>query len=103
MGIAKFASRISGSQFATSGLSGALTVASGNPVQVCGIHFSGDTANATVFTVTDADDTTLYTVHLLTGGTSYNIQVPALYDNGIKVQSNRTGASVAVFHNSPGN
>ena len=103
MGIASFASRRSSSQFGTSGLAGALTVANGNPIQVCGIHFSGAVASATVFTVTDTDDTTLFTVHLLTGGTSYNIQVPALYDNGIKVQSDQTAASVAVFHNSPGN
>lgn len=105
MGIANFASRVTGSQFAATGLAGALTVASGQPIQVCGIHFSSAVGTDAIFTVTDNDDITLYTVHLdaATGGASYNIQTPALYDNGLKIQSDTAAASVAVFHNSPGN
>lgn len=95
------ASQISSSQFASGALT--LTVASGNSIRVCGIHFTGAVASATIFTVTDNDDTTLYTVHLLTGGTSYEISAEVVYSNGLKIVSDKVAASCAVFHTSAGN
>ena len=100
MGIASFASRHTGQDFTATGSAGALTVASGEPVQVFGIHFSSDTAS--VFTVTDGADVALFTV-ALEASTSYNLQTCWHADAGIKVQNSQTDGSVAVFHNSPGN
>lgn len=102
MGIGKFASRHSTQLFTTSGVPGALTVVNGEPVQVCGITFSTTTANATVFTVTDASDTALFVVNLA-ASSSFEHSVPWIADAGIKIQSNRADGRVVVFHNSPGN
>jgi hypothetical protein len=96
----KFASRRSHKVFTATGSGGALTVASGSPVQVCGIAFTSVTTS--IFTVTDADDTTLFIV-AATAGTTRQVSVPWLADNGIKVQNSQTDGSVVVFHNSPGN
>ena len=96
----KFASRRSHKVFTATGSAGALTVASGNAVQVCGITFTA--VSAAIWTVTDTDDTTLFVVSM-TANASFEESIPWLADNGIKVQSNKTDGSVVVFHNSPGN
>ena len=100
MGIASFASRHTGQDFTATGSAGALTVAAGEAVQVCGIHFSSDTKS--IFTVTDGADVPLFTVALL-AETSYEISANWIADAGIKVQNSQTDGSCVVFHNSPGN
>ncbi len=100
MGIANFASRHTGQDFTVADLAGVLTVASGEPVQVFGIHFTSDTTS--IFTVTDGSDTALFTVRL-EAATSYNLQTCWLADAGIKVQNSVGDGSCMVFHNSPGN
>ena len=100
MGISNFASRNSHKVFTATGSGGALTVASGEPVQVVGIEFTAVTA--AIFTVTDGSDTTLFLV-AVAAGTSHNLQSCWHADAGIKVQNNQTDGSVVVFHNSPGN
>ena len=95
------ASQITTSQFATGALT--LTVASGNPIRVCGILLSTGTAAAqTQFTITDNDDTTLFEVPSLTD-TSFFIDVESIYNNGLKIVSDKVASSCAVFHTSAGN
>jgi hypothetical protein len=103
MGISQFASRRTVSQF-PAGTGAELTVANGEPVQVCGIHFSGTVDASTVFTVFEGDGTTvMFTVHLDALEAPYNMDTAFLADAGISVGSDTAAASCAVFHNSPGN
>ena len=105
MGIANFASRNTYKAFTASGTSGALTVAGGGNIQVSGFVFESTSNNGTIFTVTDADDNTLFTflqVANLTGSSSH-VDICFMADAGLKIQSSRNDGSVVVFHNSPGN
>ena len=99
----KFASRQTEQTFTVTGTNGEVTVVSGNAVQVCGMHFTGDATDPTVFTVRNGAGTaTLFTVNVLADD-SYNLQTSWLADVGLRVQCDKTGgASVVVFHNSPG-
>lgn len=95
------ASQISSSQHAAGALT--LTVASGNPIRVCGLLLTTGTAAVQVeFTITDNDDVTLFVVPLLTD-TSFFIDVEVIYNNGLKIVSDTALASSAVFHTSAGN
>ena len=102
MALRQHASRHTSKLFTASGSGGALTVANGDNVQVNGITFATTTANATVFTVTDASDNVLFIINVASVGT-FSHEVCWLADAGIKVQSDRNDGRVVVFHNSPGN
>ena len=94
-------SQISSSQFPAGTTT--LTVASGQPIRVQGIVLTTGTASAqTQFTITDNDDVTLFEVPLLTD-TSIFLDVETHYNNGLKVVSDKTASSAAVFHTSAGN
>ncbi len=100
----EIASRTTHQAFTNSGTAGALTVASGGNIKVYGFIFQSTTNNGTIFTVTDASDTTIFTwlqVANLTGSTSH-LDVDFIADAGLKVQSSRSDGTVTVFHNSPG-
>ena len=109
MGIASFASRRTEVQFTTIDAAGELTIASGNPVQVCGIVFVAGTNN-TLFTITNDGTTVLFRVKVLAAST-VEASVPWLADAGLRIQADDvagvtadgTRPSVVVFHNSPGN
>lgn len=105
MGIANFASRSTYKLFTGSGSGGALTVASGGNIQVCGFVFEATTDNNTVFTVTDASDNVLFKfAQVKTSlGSSSHVDICFMADAGLKIQSSRSDGSVVVFHNSPGN
>jgi len=109
----QFASRQTEQTFTASGASGEVTIVpnpspdtdlsnNGMPVQVYGMHFTADGANATIFTVRNgAGDATLFTVNVVADG-SYNLLTPWQADVGLRVQSSRSAGTVIVFHSSPG-
>ena len=105
MGIANFASRNTYQLFTATGSAGALTVAGGGNIQVCGFVFDATSDNNTIFTVTDASDNTLFTFSQVKNSlaSSSHVDICFMADAGLKVQSNRADGSVVVFHNSPGN
>ncbi len=96
----QLASRHTGQTFTATGVPGALTVASGEPVTVHGITFTSETI--AVFTITDAADVQLFTIELA-ADSSFNHEISWKADAGIKVQSNQTDGNVIVFHDGPGN
>ena len=105
MGIASFASRNTYKLFTALGVAGALTVANGDNIQVCGFIFEATTANDTVFTVTDASDNVLFKFAQVKPavGSSSHVDICFMADAGLKIQSSRNDGSVVVFHNNPGN
>ena len=105
MGIANFASRSTYKAFTGSGTGGALTVASGGNIQVCGFVFQATADTNTTFTVTDANDNTLFTFTQVKNslGSSSHVDICFMADKGLKIQSSLSSGSVVVFHNSPGN
>ncbi len=103
MGMNSVASRNSTKTLTATGASGALTVASGEPVTVYGISLYAGTGNA-IFTITDGSDTTLSVVGVLSNS-SISVEVCWKADAGIKVQINAVSGApnVTVYHESPGN
>jgi hypothetical protein len=100
MGIKCHASRLTTKAFGAGDQT--LVVASGAPLQVCGICFTSRAA-ATIWTVKNGSDDTLFTVAVTAADTSFNLDVQWLADGGLKITSDKTDGSVAVFHNNPGN
>ena len=100
MGIGKFASRITSSVFGVGDLT--LTVASGEPVQVCGIEFLNDSGGALVVTVNNGAGTKICAFDIADAAV-IEWSVPALWDAGIQIVASGAGLNAVVFHNSPGN
>lgn len=102
MGINQFASRRSYKALTVAAAAGALTVAGGEPVQVCGFIVLNTTTD-TIWTVYDASDTVLFTFQHATAKTSHEYTIPWMADAGIKIGNDKGTGAVTVFHNSPGN
>ena len=95
------ASQIARSQFPSGTTT--LTVASGQPIRVqCIVLTTGTSAAQTQFTITDNDDVTLFEVPLIVD-TTFLVSCEVHYNNGLKIVSDVTASSAAVFHTSPGN
>jgi hypothetical protein len=102
MSMTRVASRRAYKAFSATGSGGALTVASGEPVQVNGILLTSGAA-ATVFTLTDAEDNVLGKASIGIAKESTTIDVCWIADTGLKIQCDKTDAYATVFHCSPGN
>ena len=104
MGHSDFASQNTYHLFTALGEAGAKTIAGGGTIRVFGFIFTATTDNETVFTMTDASNTALFTFTQLKNsiGGSSPVWVCFLADAGLKVQSSRDDGSVTVFHNAPG-
>jgi len=99
----KFASRHTNAVFTATGSAGELTVASGGAVQVCGMLFTCGGSGASVFTITNDGTTALFTVQV-GANASFELSIPWLADDGLRVQVDQTTGApeVTVYHNSPG-
>lgn len=100
MGIHTFASRRTTKDLVTGDLT--LNIASGQPVQVCGILFDNNTGSAIRCAINDANGTKIFSVNV-PACESFEVCTPWLADTGIQLVSECTGLFVTVFHNSPGN
>jgi hypothetical protein len=100
MGIWQFASRRTSQDLVTGALT--LTVASGQPVQVCGILFDNNTGSAIRVAINDATGTKITSVNV-PACESFELRTHWLADTGLQLVSECTGVHVTVFHNSPGN
>ena len=100
MGIHSFASRRTSQNLVTGSLT--LTVASGDPIQVCGIVFDNNTGSAIRVRINDADGTKIGSVNV-PACESFEIQTHWLADTGLQLVAEAAGIFVTVFHNSPGN
>ena len=79
-----------------------LTVASGAPVTVVGIDlFNGHASLPALFTFADADGTTFATYRLASKD-KINIEIPFIAHNGIQITAILGGATMTVYHTSPG-
>lgn len=94
-----FAHRLSTKNLVTGDLT--LTVQSGNPVYIYGIHLFNPSGSAVVFTVANGAGTTLWTVDVATLGHE-SIEVPFLADAGLKITSSATGTYAVVMHTNEG-
>lgn len=100
MGIQSFASRRTSQDLVTGALT--LTVANGEPIQVCGIVFDNNTGSAIRVAINDAVGTKISSVNV-PACESFEVQTHWLADAGLQIVSECTGLFVTVFHNSPGN
>lgn len=100
MGIHDFASRRTSRDLVTGALT--LTVANGEPIQVCGIVFDNNTGSAIRVNINDAAGTKIFSVNV-PACESFEVRTKWLADTGIQVVSECTGIFATVFHNSPGN
>ncbi len=100
MGIHAFASRQSSQNLITGALT--LTVANGEPVQVCGIVFDNNTGSAIRVNINDATGTKISSVNV-PACESFEVQTHWLADAGVQLVAENAGIYVTVFHNSPGN
>lgn len=100
MGIHNFASRWTSKDLVTGDLT--LTVAFGEPIQVCGIVLDNNTGASIQVTINDANGTKISSVNV-PACESFEIQTHWLADAGLQLVAGSTGVSVTVFHNSPGN
>jgi hypothetical protein len=100
MGIHNFASRRTSKDLVTGDLT--LTVASGQPIQVCGIVFDNNTGSAIRVQLNDANGTKISSVNVPACET-FEMGTHWLADAGLQLVSECTGMYVTVFHNNPGN
>lgn len=100
MGIHNFASRWTTKDLVTGDLT--LTIASGQPVQVCGIIFDNTTGSNIKVTINDAEGNKITAVNVPSYET-FEVTTQWLADKGISLTSECTGLTATVFHNSPGN
>jgi len=100
LGIHSFASRRTSQDLITGALT--LTVANGEPIQVCGIVFDNNTGSAIRVAINDATGVKISSVNV-PACESFEVQTNWLADAGLQLVSECTGIYVTVFHNSPGN
>ena len=100
MGIHNFASRNTTKDFVTGDLT--LTVASGEPIQVCGIVFDNTTGSSIHVTINDGAGTKLGSI-AVPACQAFEIQTHWLADAGLQLVADSGGITATVFHNSPGN
>ena len=100
MGIHNFASRRTSQDLVTGSLT--LTVASGEPIQVCGMVFNNTSGFSIQVTINDADGNKLSAV-TVPAFESFEVQTHWLADAGLQLVASAGGVFVTVFHNSPGN
>jgi len=100
MGIHDFASRRTSKNLVTGDLT--LTVASGQPIQVCGIVFDNNTGSNIRININDASGTK-YSSVTVPAYETFEMSTHWLADTGLQIVSECTGVYVTVFHNSPGN
>lgn len=79
-----------------------MTVASGAPIQVCGIVLDNNTGSAIRVAINDAEGNKISSVNV-PACESFEINTQWLADKGIQLVSECTGVFATVFHNSPGN
>ena len=102
MGIKMHASRTTYGAITVANAAGAVTVASGAPVQVCGFIVLNTTAD-TIWTVYDGSNNVLFTFQHATAKTSHEYTTPFLADKGIKIGNDQGTGAATIFHNNPGN
>jgi hypothetical protein len=100
MGIWNFASRTTSQDLVTGALT--LTVASGQPIQVCGIVFDNNTGSAIRVRINDGEGNKVSSVNV-PACESFEMQTQWLADKGLQLVAENTGVFVTIFHNSPGN
>ena len=85
-------------------MTGALTftVASGEPIQVCGIVLDNNTGSSIRVTLNNAAGTKISSVNVPACET-FEVRTHWLADAGLQVVAGSTGVHCTVFHNSPGN
>jgi hypothetical protein len=79
-----------------------LTVASGAPIQVCGMVFNNTTGTSIQVTINDGDGNKISAV-TVPAYESFEVQTNWLADTGLQLVADSTGVYATVFHNSPGN
>ena len=94
-----FAHRLSTKALVTGDLT--LTVQSGNPVYIYGIHITNPTGGAAVFTIKNGAGTTLFVLDVATLGHE-SIECPFLADAGLQITSSVTGTYAVVMHTNEG-
>ena len=100
MGIWSFASRQSSQDLVTGALT--MTVANGEPIQVCGIVFDNNTGSAIRIAINDASGNKVSSCNVPACET-FEVRTHWLADKGLQIVSECTGVYCTVFHNSPGN
>jgi hypothetical protein len=100
MGIWNFASRRTSQDLVTGALT--LTVAAGQPIQVCGIVFDNNTGTSIRVAINDADGNKIFSVNV-PACESFEVRTHWLADTGLQLVAENTGVYCTVFHNSPGN
>lgn len=102
MGINQFASRRTYGAISVANAAGAVLVANGEPVQVCGMIIDTTTTD-TLWTVYDGSDNVLFTFQIATAKTTEEFTIPWMADGGLKVGNDKGTGRATIFHNSPGN
>jgi hypothetical protein len=100
MGIHTFASRVTSQDLVTGALT--LIVASGAPVQICGIVLDNNTGSAIRVAINDAAGDKIFSINV-PACESFEVRSRWLADRGLQLVSECTGVFATVFHNSPGN
>jgi hypothetical protein len=79
-----------------------MTVASGQPLQVCGILLDNNTGTSIRVNINDATGTKIFSVNV-PACESFEVRTKWLADTGIQLVAECSGVFATVFHNSPGN
>ena len=94
-----FAPVITSHSFTTGNLTA--TVASGNPVDVYGIHIFNNSGGALTYTVKDGDGNTIWVFNVATLGHE-SVECPFKAGNGLQITASGATGYVVVFHTNPG-